>query len=157
MNAADLIQRLGLLPHPEGGHFRETFRSTRMVDTPRGPRPALTSIYFLLAEGEVSRWHAVESDETWYLHEGGPLDLFLAPPGVDRLEVVRLGPVAAGGVPSFTVPAGWWQAAKPAGAFALVGCAVGPGFVFADFRMASAHEDEAAALRRLPAPAGELV
>lgn len=157
LSAEALIRDLGLSPHPEGGHYRETFRSARTVQTPRGPRAALTSIHFLLAAGEVSRWHAVEADETWYFHEGAPLELFLAPPDGARLEVVRLGPVGQGNRPSHTVPAGWWQAARPTGAFSLVGCAVGPGFDFADFRMASDQAAVMEALARLPAPSSALL
>ncbi len=94
--AAELVRRLALTPHPEGGFFREVFRSTERVrpSDGRASRSALTTIFFLLVEGHVSRWHAVASDEVWHLYEGGPLELFVAPPDVSRIERALLGPVA---------------------------------------------------------------
>jgi hypothetical protein len=112
----------------------------------RGDRPALTSIYFLLAAGEVSRWHRLASDEVWHHYEGDPLELFLL--DGDRLERRRLGPAGPDSAPVTAIPAGRWQAARPAGTFALAGCSVGPGFDFADFRL-MAHDPAAVdALRR---------
>jgi predicted cupin superfamily sugar epimerase len=136
--AAELVQLLQLAPHPEGGWYREHFRSASAVPQPdgRGPRQALTAIDFLLAAGERSAWHRVASDEAWHLVEGGPLQLWLLPPDCSRLELRTLAPVAAAGQrPRTVVPAHWWQAAVPApgAAFALVGATVGPGFDFADF------------------------
>jgi predicted cupin superfamily sugar epimerase len=157
MRAEELIRRLDLRPHPEGGHFRETFRSPVEVTTARGRRSALTSILFLLRAGETSRWHAVAADETWYYHAGDPLDLWLAPPDGSRRESVRLGAVQTGHQPAHTVAADWWQAAGTTGAWTLVGCAVGPGFDFADFRLAADHPAAAQALARLPAPAADLL
>jgi predicted cupin superfamily sugar epimerase len=150
--AGDLVRLLGLAPHPEGGWFRELFRST--IEAPqadgRGVRQALTSIDFLLAAGERSAWHRVVSDEAWHLVEGGPLHLWLVPPALDRIERVTLAPVdAAGHRPRAVVPAHWWQAAEPApgAAYALVGATVGPGFDFADF---SFGRDDAAFRSALP-------
>ncbi|GAA0813833.1 cupin [Spirilliplanes yamanashiensis] len=122
-----LAERLDLLPHPEGGWYRETFRSTVAA----GDRVAATAIYFLLHPGERSAWHVVASDELWFWHSGGPLRLRV---GDD--EVV-LGPdVAAGQRPQALVPAGVRQAAEPAGnEHVLVSCVVAPGFEFADFRL----------------------
>ena len=135
--AAELIQILGLRPHPEGGHYREVFRSK-----------ALTSIYFLLAAGEQSRWHRVMADEAWHFYEGDPLDLmWLNPSGSDCTRRV-LGPVSKAHAPVHVVPAGCWQAARPSGAYTLVGCSVGPGFEFADFALLADHAAEADALRR---------
>jgi uncharacterized protein len=133
--AAQLIDQLGLQPHPEGGFYREVFRSTRAVhaDDARGPRSALTTIDFLLLRGQFSAWHRVASDEVWHLLEGGPLRLWLMPPGGGRCEHVDLLPVSASGRPRHTVPADWWQAAEPLSDFAYVGATVGPGFDFADF------------------------
>jgi uncharacterized protein len=133
--AAELIARLGLQPHPEGGHYRELFRSPHQVQPAdaRGPRSALTTIDFLLVRGQFSAWHRVESDEVWHLLEGGPLRLWLMPPSLASVEAVDLMPVSERGGPRHTVPAGWWQAAEPMGDFAYVGATVGPGFDFAEF------------------------
>ncbi len=133
---AQLKASLGLQPHPEGGHFREIFRSAAQVD-PRDGRPlrsSLTVIDFLLARGEWSAWHRVDSDEAWHLLEGGPLDLWLVPPSLDRVTRIRLGAVAPGSAgPRHVVAAGWWQAARTEQDYALVGATVGPGFDVADF------------------------
>lgn len=131
------IDRLGLAPHPEGGFYREVFRSPLEVVPAdgRGARAALTVIHFLLPAGAHSRWHVVRSDEQWTFLEGAPLELFVLAPDAATVTRVRLGPLAEGCVPSFVVPAEAWQAARPTGAFALVTCSVGPGFDFADFRM----------------------
>jgi uncharacterized protein len=130
--AAQIVQRLGLQPHPEGGWYRERFRSQRTVqpDDARPLRPALTTINFLLASGQFSAWHQVRSDEVWHLLEGGPLRLWTWAPGADRVEVVDL---AAGAERCLVVEADVWQAAEPLGEFALCGATVGPGFDFADF------------------------
>lgn len=148
--AAELLRDLDLRPHPEGGHFREVFRSHLRVRPDRAPadRAALTSIYFLLAAGEQSRWHRVTSDEAWHFYEGDPLELLWLDPGGARCHRVLLGPVGGGREPVHVVPAGCWQAARPLGAFALVGCSVGPGFEFEDFAMLDAHPEVAARIRR---------
>lgn len=144
---------LRLQPHPEGGDFREWFRSAASVqaDGGRPPRSALTSIDFLLERGQFSAWHRVASDEAWHLLEGGPLRLWLLPPDLSRLTHVDLAPVdGAGHAPRHVAPAHWWQAAEPLGGFAYVGATVGPGFDFADF---SFGRDDAAlrtALQCLP-------
>jgi len=131
----DLVERLALVPHPEGGHFREVFRAADVVRPADGRpgRSAITTIYYLLARGEHSRWHRVRSDEVWHHYEGDALDLFRAPPDLSRVERVRLGPAGDGVHPVDAVPAGWWQASRSSGAFTLAGCTVGPGFDFADF------------------------
>ena len=148
--AAELIATLALRPHPEGGFFREVFRSGVQVEPEdgRGSRAALTTIYFLLPEGSVSRWHQVASDEVWHLYEGGPLELLeLTPEGHD-LVPHRMSPLGTDlGAPVCTIPAGYWQAARPLGPYALVGCTVGPGFDFADFRLLAANPDLAADVR----------
>ena len=148
--AAELIRALELRPHPEGGHYGEVFRSTLDVRIPSRDvsRRALTSIYFLLAAGERSRWHRVMADEAWHFYEGDPLELlWLNPSGTDLSRRV-LGPVAPGQAPVHVVPAGCWQAARPTGAYALVGCSVGPGFDFEDFALLADHAAEADLLRR---------
>lgn len=133
--AAALIHELGLAPHPEGGHYREIYRAAATVQPKdsRGVRSALTTIYFLLAAGEVSRWHRVLSDEVWHLYEGGPLDLYVGEPQLADLEAVQLTRASATASPVYTVPAGWWQAARCTAPYALVGCTVAPGFEFVDF------------------------
>jgi predicted cupin superfamily sugar epimerase len=154
--AAELIQRLDLKPHPEGGHFREVFRSADGVNPAdgRGGRPALTTIYFLLAEGDRSRWHRVRSDEIWHYYEGGPIELAWIDRDLERCEQMRLGPVDAGSEPVAVIPAGCWQAARPLGAYTLVGCSVAPGFEFADFHLlANCPAEAAEILRRFPAAA----
>ncbi|MFC5184844.1 cupin domain-containing protein [Actinomadura harenae] len=133
-------EALDLLPHPEGGWYRQTWR-TAPAFTPDGypgPRASATGIYFLLPPGEESMWHAVRSDEVWLWHAGGPLDLILGGDGDRpsvRTETVAVGPdLAAGQVPQAIVPAGHWQAARPSGdTEVLVSCVVSPGFDFADF------------------------
>jgi predicted cupin superfamily sugar epimerase len=136
--AAELIAQLSLQPHPEGGFFREVFRSSGGV-TPadgRGARTALTTIYFLLPAGAASRWHRVSSDEVWHFYEGDPLEVLELDADCRTLTRHRLCPYSAGsGAPVHTVAAGHWQAARPSGNYALVGCTVGPGFDFADFTM----------------------
>ncbi|MEM1055639.1 MAG: cupin domain-containing protein [Bacteroidota bacterium] len=148
--AAHLIETLGLAPHPEGGHYREVFRSSAEVDPADGrpARSALTTIYFLLAGGEHSRWHRVASDEVWHLLEGDPLDLLVSTDAFSTVETVRLGSVGEGARPVHVVPAGAWQAARTTGAYSLVGCTVGPGFDFADFELIDAHPDLAEMARQ---------
>ena len=149
--AGDLIDALGLQPHPEGGYYREIFRSADSVQPAdgRGARAALTTIYFLLPAGSVSRWHRVASDEAWHLYEGGPLELLQLDPSGGNLERHLLAPLGDGaGAPAHVVPAGCWQAARPLGDYALAGCTVGPGFDFADFRLLAEDAAAAAAMRK---------
>ena len=148
--AAELIATLQLAPHPEGGYFREVFRSSSSVVTAdgRGERSAATTIYFLLARGSHSRWHRVQSDEIWHLYEGGPLELLELEVSMTRLRSARLGVIGdAEAVPVHTVVAGTWQAARPLGDYALVGCTVAPGFVYDDFRLLVDDAEGAAAVR----------
>jgi predicted cupin superfamily sugar epimerase len=135
--AAELIATLGLEPHPEGGWYREIHRSLLEVKPgdDRSERPALTSIYFLLAEDEVSRWHRVGSDEAWHFHEGAVVELLIADPGIEHIVRQTLGPASDVDRPVRVVPAHSWQAARSTGAYSLVGCSVGPGFDFADFAL----------------------
>ena len=137
--AAELIATLDLTAHPEGGYFREIHRSDRRVlpDDGREERRALTVIYFLLAEGQQSVWHRVGSDEVWHFHEGDGLELRLVESNRNfaACVVTRVGPLAAGVEPVRVIPAGWWQSARPLGAYAFVSCTVAPGFEFDDFEM----------------------
>ncbi len=144
---AALRTALSLDPHPEGGYFREVFRSTRAVSREGAgpPRSALTAIYFLLTAGQHSRWHRVASDEQWTFLEGDPLELFVVGPD-SRVQVTRLGPSETGAEPVRVVPAGTWQAARPSGTYGLVTCTVGPGFDFADFEFLADHADAHARL-----------
>lgn len=159
-SAADLLAAdLGLVPHPEGGRYRQLFRSASSVSVPaRGvERAALTSILFLLARGEASRWHRVLSDEAWHFHEGEPLELLVVDAGFAGATRHVLGRASEGLEPLAVVPAGAWQAARPLGEHALVACDVGPGFDFADFALLADLPAEAARLReRFPELAGLL-
>lgn len=124
--AARLIETLGLAPHPEGGHYRETFR-----DRNGAGRAHSTAIYFLLCEGEVSRWHRVDAAEIWHFYRGAALELKIG--AVTRI----LGnAVERDERPQIVVPAGAWQSARSLGAFTLVGCTVAPGFEFSGFELA---------------------
>ncbi len=136
---AELIKILRLVPHPEGGYYREIWRARLGVEPAdgRGGRSSLTSIYFLLPAGAISRWHRVRSDEVWHHYEGAALELLVVPPDEMRLERFRLGPLGDDQEPVRTVPATWWQAARSLGPYTLVGCTVGPGFEFSDFELLS--------------------
>jgi predicted cupin superfamily sugar epimerase len=136
-----LAEQLGLQPHPEGGWFRETWRSPVSFAPAgyEGRRSAATSIYFLLHPGERSRWHVVRSDELWFWHLGGPLTLQFggsaSEPAVATTALLG-SDVHGGQQPQILVPGGTWQAAEPAGEEpVLVSCVVAPGFDFADFRL----------------------
>lgn len=134
LTADEIIERLSLKPHPEGGHYRETFRDPR---TDASGRAASTAIHFLLRAGEVSRWHTVDATEIWHWHAGAPLELGLAPPAGGSVTRRHLGSdLAAGEEPQIVVPAGHWQQARSLGAWTLVGCTVAPGFEFAGFVLA---------------------
>lgn len=149
-DAAALVRQLGLRPHPEGGWYRELHRSAQQV-TPadgRGARAGLTTIYFLLAEGTHSRFHRVTSDEAWHLYAGAPLELLELSADGASLARHLLAPIDhPEGAPVHVIPAGAWQAARPLGAWTLVGCSVGPGFDFADFTMLSDEPAMAEAVR----------
>ncbi len=131
--AADIIAQLGLKPHPEGGHYRETFRDSRCD---ANGRAFSTAIYFLLARGERSHWHRIDAVEIWHYHAGSALTLQIADDSGNRS--VRLGTdLAAGELPQAIVPAHAWQAAESTGDWTLVGCTVAPGFDFAEFELAA--------------------
>jgi uncharacterized protein len=130
--AAEIIARLELKPHPEGGHYRETFRDSRRD---ANGRSASTAIYFLLARGERSHWHRIDAAEVWHYYAGSALNLQIADEVGQRC--INLGPdLAAGEVPQAIVPAQAWQAAESTGDWTLVGCTVAPGFDFAKFELA---------------------
>jgi predicted cupin superfamily sugar epimerase len=132
MSAAEIIARLELKPHPEGGHFRETFRDSR---SDAGGRSRSTAIYFLLARGERSHWHRIDAVEVWHYYAGSALTLKIADD--DGAWSFKLGPnLAAGEQPQAIVPPHTWQAAESTGDWTLVGCTVAPGFDFATFELA---------------------
>jgi len=129
-----LIEMLALKPHPEGGHFRETFRDSGPLpvdlDGNRG-RAHSTAIYFLLKAGEASRWHRVDASEVWHFYRGAPLEL-----SIGKETYVLGADIDEAQVPQIVVPAGAWQAARSLGDYTLVGCTVAPGFEFEHFEMA---------------------
>ena len=131
LTADEVIRLLDLEPHPEGGHFRETFRDPRLV----GGRAASTAIYFLLARGERSHWHRIDAAEVWHFHAGSALTLSVTD-GETTRSIALGADIAAGEQPQVLVPAGVWQAAESRGDWTLVGCTVAPGFDFTGFELA---------------------
>ena len=131
LTAEQIIQRLRLQPHPEGGHYRETWRHDAGA-----ARGAGTAIYFLLREGELSAWHRIDSVEIWHFYSGAPLELKTYVEG-EPLKTVILGPnLAEQQEPQFVGPPGAWQSARSLGAWTLVGCTVSPAFEFEHFELA---------------------
>ena len=130
MTADEIISHLGLRPHPEGGHFVETFRA------PGDGRTSGTAIYFLLKAGERSHWHKVDADEIWHHYAGAPLELSLSDDG-KRVRHVRVGTdFEIGELPQAVVPRDVWQAARSLGHWTLAGCTVAPAFRFEGFELA---------------------
>jgi uncharacterized protein len=135
-SASEIIRLLDLHAHPEGGHFRETFRDP--VRDARG-RAVSTLIYYLLAAGQVSRWHRVDATEVWHYYAGAALEIKISQTGVET-SAHRLGPdLIPGERPQYVVPAHCWQSAKSLGAWTLAGCSVAPGFEFSGFELAPPH------------------
>lgn len=131
MTANEIIETLGLAPHPEGGHYRETW----VADGPG--RPSGTCIYFLLQGGEHNRWHRVDAAEIWHFYAGDPLLLRIAETAEGLATRHVLGPdLASGARPQVLVPQGHWQRAECTGGWTLVGCTVSPGFLFDRFELA---------------------
>ena len=131
MTPADIIAALSLVPHPEGGHYRETWRHDNGEE-----RGAGTSIYYLLQAGERSHWHRFDAAETWHFYAGAPLELRTY---VENGEVSRfvLGPnLTAGERPQIGIAANVWQSARSLGEWTLVGCTVSPAFEFEHFELA---------------------
>jgi len=155
--AKGLINELRLQPHPEGGYFREVFRSAYEVQPwdERSARCALTTIYFLLIKGQYGRWHRVGSDEVWHFYEGDPLEVYW----IDSRDVVHqevLGRYSPNAHPMCVVPAGCWQAARPLGEYSFLGTDVAPGFEFQDFEMLSEGSAALAHITSLRADLAEL-
>jgi len=138
MNAPDIIQHLQLLPHPEGGFYRETYRAAYMVATPApASRNVSTAIYYLLSDEDKSHFHRLESDELWFFHQGQPLEILLIQNGA--LTTIVLGPdLTRGEVLQAVIPAHTWFGARvrDSRGFTLVSCTVSPGFDYADFELA---------------------
>jgi predicted cupin superfamily sugar epimerase len=133
MDARDVIDALGLQPHPEGGWYAETWRASAVG----GERPASSAILYLLGAGEESRWHRVDADEIWQFSAGDALELRVATTNQSPAVTHRLGgDVVAGDEPQVVVPADAWQAARPLGAWTLVGCIVAPAFSFDGLELA---------------------
>ena len=132
MTADEVIRVLDLKPHPEGGHYRETFRD-------EGARGASTAIYYLLRHGEISHWHRVDAAEVWHWYAGDPLELSMASDGSAPSQHVLGQSLGKGERPQIVVPKSIWQSAKTLGAFTLVGCTVAPAFTFEGFEMAPAN------------------
>lgn len=163
ITADQLIREYGLLPHPEGGYYKETYRSTEAVEAAAlperfgGQRSFSTAIYFMLEQGNFSGFHKIKSDECWHFYAGQTLLVHIIN-GTGEWQTVKLGSNAgAGEVFQFVVPANCWFASEPdaATSFAFTGCTVSPGFDFADFELAKAEEliseypQHAAGIRRL--------
>lgn len=132
--AKKLIKQLSLTPHPEGGYFRETYRSNDLVISPKNKqkRNSLTDIYFLLLSGQISRLHRVTHDEIWHFYQGDPLELLEINPNNFKLTKIILGNKKINQY-KYCIKGGYWQAAITTGKYSLVGCTVAPGFDFSDF------------------------
>ncbi|SFI22912.1 cupin domain-containing protein [Jannaschia pohangensis] len=137
MTADDIITTLGLVPHPEGGWFRQTY----VAPTDGDERPAGTAIHFLLKAGERSHWHRVDADEIWFWHAGAPLILSRAATDAGPAEDMTLGPDLASMVLQGVIPKDHWQAARTTGDWTLVSCTVSPGFRFEGFELAAPDFD----------------
>ncbi|MCC2546237.1 cupin domain-containing protein [Hymenobacter sp. BT175] len=137
MTASDIIRQLDLLPHPEGGYYRETYRSESQLDTDGGIRSVSTAIYYLLENEDKSHFHRIKSDELWFFHQGQALDIVVLDSPEPR--VITLGSDFANGeVPQAVIPANAWFGARlrHGAGFTLVSCTVAPGFDFLDFELA---------------------
>lgn len=148
-----MIDTLELSPHPEGGYYKEVYRSATTVHSPlaHDQRNALTDIYFLLLSGQISRLHRVLHDEIWHFYEGAPLVLVEIAAKTFEMEEIRLGD--AGSRPRYKhcIKGGNWQAAYSTGDYSLVGCTVAPGFAFADFEFLRQNVlQQAAVLEKFP-------
>jgi hypothetical protein len=134
MTAKDVIQALQLAPHPEGGWYREIYRSADRVQRGSETRSATTAIYYLLEQQQLSRWHVVDADEIWHFYGGAPLELLAYDPATRTLKRQALQAAATEARPVGIIPSGVWQAARSLGEYSLVGCTVSPGFEFSGFR-----------------------
>jgi predicted cupin superfamily sugar epimerase len=149
LKLSELADRLGLQPHPEGGYFRETYRSPGLIPEDSlqagvvGPRNYCTGIYFLLTEGNFSAFHRVKQDEMWHFYLGSPIELFEITPKGDLKRTLIGSNLVEGHLPQYLVPGGHWFASRVlhgSGEYSLAGCTVAPGFDFRDFEMADRME-----------------
>jgi len=128
-----IVERLSLIPHPEGGHYRQTWSAP----TEAGGRPPGTAIYYLLGPDERSAWHRIDSTEIWHYYAGGPIELTLATTDQGPVTCHLLGQdIAAGHEPQVVIPPGTWQTARPIDGYTLVGCTVSPGFEYSGWELA---------------------
>ena len=155
--ARTLIEKLDLKPHPEGGSYREIYRSSERVQTARGARCAITAIYYLLERNQISRWHVVEADEIWHFYEGAPLELLAYDPEPQALVRCVLGNMRDDQERVAVIRKGTWQAARSLGDFSLVGCNVAPGFDFEDFRLVAGLSGHLAHFKDTLAPFASLL
>ena len=137
MTVKDVIETLQLAPHPEGGWYREIYRSADRVQRGSESRSSTTAIYYLLEQHQLSRWHVVDADEIWHFYGGAPLELLAYDPASRQLNRQVLHSVAGQSRPVGIIPSGVWQAARSLGEYSLVGCTVSPGFEFSGFRFTS--------------------
>jgi predicted cupin superfamily sugar epimerase len=144
MTAKDVIQALQLAPHPEGGWYREIYRSADRVQRGSEARSATTAIYYLLEQQQLSRWHVVDADEIWHFYGGAPLELLAYDPDARKLERLILHASLSGSRPVGIIPSGVWQAARSLGEYSLVGCTVSPGFEFSGFHFTADLPDHRA-------------
>jgi uncharacterized protein len=144
MNTAkEIIKVLGLQPHPEGGYFKETYRSEGLIENEclpsyfNGARNYSTCIYFLLTSDSFSAFHRIKQDEIWHFYQGSPIVLYLISDKGNYSEVSIGNELSKGQIPQYVVPGGYWFAAKVANqnSYSLVGCTVSPGFDFTDFEL----------------------
>ena len=147
MTAPELIQQFKMFPHPEGGWYKETYKSTELIPQNglpsrfNGPRNFATAIYFLLEQGNISAFHRIKSDECWHFYSGGTLLVYIIQ-NDGNLNIIKLGAnIGKGETFQYVVPANCWFASKPApdSEFSFVGCTVSPGFDFLDFEMAEVN------------------
>jgi predicted cupin superfamily sugar epimerase len=137
MNASEIISKLGLTKHPEGGYYKETYRCKEELPTDRGKRNVSTAIYFLLEGKDISKFHRIQSDECWFFHIGKALEIYIL--SDDGLKTIVLGnDISKGELPQAVIPARSWFGSKVKDemGFAFVSCTVAPGFDFMDFEMA---------------------
>jgi uncharacterized protein len=144
MKASQIIDELQLAPHPEGGWYREVYRSTDRVQRGEQSRSATTAIYYLLEQHQLSRWHVVDADEIWHFYAGAPLELLAYAPASRQLARHVLSAPGEGAAPIGVIRAGIWQAARSLGEYSLVGCTVSPGFEFSGFRFTADLPDHRA-------------
>lgn len=152
--ARELIQTLGLEPHPEGGYYKRVYESNKQVEVNDLLRPSITSIAFLLTQGVCSRWHRVDAAEVWDWQEGSAMELLMYDAKARSLSRTQLDTSIRGGQLLQVVPAGIWQTARSHGEFTLVNCSVSPGFMWSGLEMLEDDGELATELRLVAGQAG---